>query len=221
MASYATDTKHSGYRLQPAVSREPWSVPERVREQFRKVYATINSWKPDGFYIGICSHGSGEGVSWVTSKLACAIAEQKESVVVLDANLARPTQRELFGITDAIPEIDLRSGSLNNQIVVASPVERSMKGTGSLSESVTSALTDLRSLTRIVLADCEPIADSAEVLHISSQLDGVLFIVQAEHQRKEVIGRTLQSLKRAQIPILGTVLTQRRHYIPTPVYRIL
>jgi Mrp family chromosome partitioning ATPase len=223
MSTAATGKDTERYRLELASGLAPWNVPEPVRERFRKLRAVLCSGSRNSLCIGVCSHDSGEGVSWIASKLACAIAEEARSVVVLDANLSRPEQRAQFGISDIESVLP---GSWNDNsradaagVFVATP--SAATSSASAPANLLTTIVELRSHSPFVIVDCEPLGNSAQVLQLGGALDGILFVVEAEHHRRQVIGKTLELLTRAHIPVLGTILSKRKQYIPEFIYKML
>lgn len=212
------------YRLERASTLQPWNVPEPIRDRFRKLRAVLRSNRPDGLCVGVCSHDSGEGVSWIASKLACAFAEESSSVVLFDANLSRPAQRTLFGTSqDGSPRAgvwsdDSPAEAAPAKILIATPSAPSAPPS---TANVLVALRELRSANPVVVVDCEPLGCSAQALQLAETLDGVLFVVEAEHHRRQVIAKSLELLNRAHVPVLGTVLSKRKQYIPQLIYKLL
>ena len=217
-------------RAQPEIGYllPPWNVSESVREQFRKVRAMVCPQETTNLSIAVCSHESGEGVSWVASKLACAVAEISRNVTLLDASSAHhEVQSEIFGLTAGRP---LPWDTTGRSTVFTSPsahltivsAARNVEGSRTATDvSLAPVIGQLRDRGNIVIVDCDPMGSSAQVLQLGKLLDGVLFVVEAERQRREVIGRTLESLKRARIPIVGVLLNKRKQYIPVSIYRML
>ncbi len=62
---------------------------------------------------------------------------------------------------------------------------------------------------RVVLFDTPPILESADALAFSKLVDGILFVVEAEHTRRDQVKRAFELLQGR--PILGTVLNKARH----------
>jgi Mrp family chromosome partitioning ATPase len=219
MATFATGKNTGKYRLELGDAQHSWNVAENIRDQFRKLRAVICSSEAESLCIGVCSHDSNEGVSWVVSKLACAISEKTSSVIVLDANISRPSQRKLFGISDDPSRPPGFGGSRSRQLLVASPNSATAAEFGPT--DLLTTIAELRTQAPFIIMDCEPLGSSAQVMQLAPAVDGVLFVVEAERHRRQVVGRTLELLKRAGIPVLGTVVSKRKQYIPAFVYRML
>jgi Mrp family chromosome partitioning ATPase len=127
---------------------------------------------------------------------------------------------------DTQPGLSTKMGSAlpethATQLQIATSIPSSFEDPSSSNAELASIISQLRHSSQNIVVDCEPLQNSAQVFQFSSLLDGVLLVVEAENQRREVIGRTLESLKRAQIPVMGTVLSKRKQYIPPMIYRML
>jgi Mrp family chromosome partitioning ATPase len=79
----------------------------------------------------------------------------------------------------------------------------------------------LRGQSARVLVELEPLRESAQALHVARLLDGVLVVVEAQRERREVLGQTIEVLQRAPIRILGAVINKRTRPIPEFLYRWL
>lgn len=205
-----------------------WGLSEPVREHFRKVRSALGLANLDSLCVAICCTSSGEGASWVASKLCCAIAEIGTSVILVDGNLAHPSQASIFDLKDcndvAAPVSTLSTGLVRREI--SSNISLVMPHAGEVAEHdfslrLRDSLPGLRSKAKAILIDCEPMCDSSELLNLAPAIDGVVYVLQAEHERREVVARSIAAIKRSGIRIFGLVLNQRKRYIPGWVYRAL
>lgn len=208
----------------------PWNIPESLREQFRDLKALLRCRCGDRLCVAVCSHESGEGVSWVVSKLACALAEEPAgSVLIVEGEGAHATQAKLFGVSSNPAEEVLREGattflsrrSSSPQLFVVTVKPLGSPSQTAQDEELCLAIPRLRGFAKTLIVDCEPMSSTAQLMHIGKVTDGVLFVVEAERERREAIARSLEALKRAGIPVCGVVLNKRRRHIPDFVYELL
>jgi len=197
-----------------------------LRDRFRRVGAAVCPTDDRSVSLALCSHDAGEGVSWMASRLACSLAEDGRSVLLVDANAAHPSQREIFGIgPDAGPPSPAAGFEILStpwpRLSLAVPESRPDAAEDASRSPLVPAIEALGARTDVVLIDCEPFVGSAQVLQLRSVVDGVLLVLESERSRREVIGRMLDSLRRAQLPIVGVLLNKRKRYIPAFVYRLL
>jgi Mrp family chromosome partitioning ATPase len=212
----------------------PWNVKDALRERFRRMRMAVQARAGEPRCLGVCSLSEGEGVSWITAKLACAFAETGEATFVVDAHRTRPAQCQLFDVESVQGGAVAGAAGLPlvvrptswSQLVISTPSaaspSASASGDGTHPAQLSpEALTLLRPLARYVLVDCESLRESSQVLQLGPALDGLLFVVEAERERREAIASAIESLERSRIPILGLILNKRRTYIPTFLYRRL
>jgi len=207
----------------------PWNVPEGVRDQFRRVLSTLNlATRQGSICLAVSSTCRGEGVSWVTAMLSCAIAEESGPVFLIDYNLRHPTQTQVFGV-DEKPETPVTLSDADDlhsrraprfDICILTPEANSSRGQ-EFGMSLRDALPILRQRNKVILIDCEPMRDSSQLLDLAPAIDGVVFVVEAERERREVVARNLESIGRAGVRVFGIVLNKRKRYIPDWLYRAL
>lgn len=68
----------------------------------------------------------------------------------------------------------------------------------------------LRTTYDYVLLDSPPIIAVSDALYVSKNADGIIFIVAQDKAKKNLIKEAVQTLKKSDVPIIGTVLTQMK-----------
>ncbi|HAY23096.1 MAG TPA: hypothetical protein DCY27_13240, partial [Desulfobacterales bacterium] len=81
-------------------------------------------------------------------------------------------------------------------------------------------LEEARSRYDFVLFDSAPILGSSDSFTISTKVDGVILVTEANHTRYETI-ISIESYLRGSANILGVVLNKRRFVIPKLLYNII
>jgi Mrp family chromosome partitioning ATPase len=84
-----------------------------------------------------------------------------------------------------------------------------------------SRVAELRREFDFVLIHVPALNTYAEGIALGQLADGVVLVVEANSTRRESASKVAQSLRAAQIQILGAVLNKRTYPIPEPLYRIL
>ncbi|PQZ87773.1 lipopolysaccharide biosynthesis protein [Arthrobacter sp. MYb227] len=169
--------------------------------------------------IVVSSSVPGEGKSSVTANLAVAIASTGRNVVLIDADLRRPVQTELFdmmdgaGLTDVLSHsADLEDvlqpyGHLPNLQVLCSgripPNPSELLG----SKAMKSLLSEL-ALDAVVLVDAPPLLPVTDAAILSTSADGILVVVRAGSTTGDELGKAIENLKKVDANILGAILNQ-------------
>jgi len=176
---------------------------------------------------------TGEGTSTVVREFArVSAAKFGKSVLVLDADQHHPTQHLFFHI---IPDCGWQEVVRDNK-----PIEKALHQIGETKLFVSPSseyspshphvynslliddfLNKLRQRFDLILIDSPPATTSTDGLTISSKVDGVVIVVEAEKTRWPVAETVRDKIKRSGGSILGIVLNKRRFHIPDWVYKKL
>jgi capsular exopolysaccharide synthesis family protein len=199
----------------PVVS-EPRSVEA---EAFRKLRTNLSFLGVDrgSLCCVVTSPSVGEGKSTVTANLAMAIAQSGLRVIVVEADLRRPTVHRLFGLQqrvgtttvlldhaevgDALHHLDgepvavLTSGQLP-------PNPSELLGSRPMGELVT----ELRRRADVVLIDSAPLLPVADPVVVSQFADGVLLVARAGSTTRDHIKAARAACDKGGARVLGVVL---------------
>lgn len=88
-------------------------------------------------------------------------------------------------------------------------------------ERLSPLLDQLGSQYRFVVIDGDAVYSTADTLVISTQVDGVVFVVRAEDTRWEVAQAAVQRLTQAGAKVVGSVFNRRKYYMPKWLYKNL
>jgi len=199
----------------PVVS-EPRSVEA---EAFRKLRTNLSFLGVDrgSLCCVVTSPSVGEGKSTVTANLAMAIAQSGLRVIVVEADLRRPTVHRLFGlqhrvgtttvlldhadVDDALQQLDeepvavLTSGQLP-------PNPSELLGSRPMGELVA----ELRRRADVVLIDSAPLLPVADPVVVSQFADGMLLVARAGSTTRDHIKAARAACDRGGARVLGVVL---------------
>ena len=171
----------------------------------------------------ITSAGPEEGKSTVLANLAVTEAQAGRRVIIVDADLRRPRQHELFGISNATglttalaDEKGLQNLSLQATVLQATEVPGlRVLTSGPLPPNPTELLASqpMAALQTaqspqydLVLFDAPPVVVVTDAAILASQVDGVLLVVNANGTRREHAQRAQQLLAKVNARIVGSVL---------------
>ena len=166
-----------------------------------------------------------EGKSFVSSNLAAILAMTGHRILLIDADLRRPTQHKLFQlhnevglssvlIGDAtieqavqrthVPNLDILTGGPQLPTSLVSPAELFD------SDRMTSVLNRLTNYDIIVL-DSSPVGAVSDPLILSRMVDGVLMVVYAGQTPRDMVLSTHARLKEMNANMLGVIVNRFDH----------
>jgi polysaccharide biosynthesis transport protein len=187
-------------------------------EQYRLLRTRVTRAENGRAYraIIITSPNKGDGKSLTAANLALTMAQDpQQRVLLLDADLRRPSIHRLFGIdeTPGLTDVLMGGASLEEALVSMPDYRLTVLPSGLIptqpaellgSPGMRRVLDTLRSRFDRILIDMPPVAPLADVAIASTIADGVLMIVRAGVTPKPAIERGLASIDSTKV--LGLVL---------------
>lgn len=158
-----------------------------------------------------------EGKSTVTSNLAATIAAAGKEVIVVDADLRRPTVHKVFGMVPDVGVTDVLTGraTIDEVLQVWGPNPRlNLLTAGRIppnpsellgSRAMGQLLKDL-SQRAIVLIDAPPLLPVTDAAVLSRIADGTLVVARAHKTTRDTLFRALSNLTRVRGRVLGIIL---------------
>jgi polysaccharide biosynthesis transport protein len=166
----------------------------------------------------ISSPQPGEGKSTTVANLAIAFAQLRKRVLLIDTDLRKPVQHNVFGhprgpgiaeyligeITD-FSTLILKTKVDNLSIVTAGglpPNPSELLGSNRMSELVAQLEQDWD----MVLFDSPPIVAVTDASMISAEIDAMVMVVKAGQTDKSAIDRAIDTLNNVKAPLVGVIL---------------
>jgi protein-tyrosine kinase len=218
--------------MPPLHAREPLTVPGHLdhrlvaafspqslaAEQYRSLRTRVKTAEHGRAMrtIVITSPNKGDGKSLTAANLALTMAQEfQQRVLLIDADLRRPTIHSLFGINDTpgLSDVLLGGASVDDALVTLQQHELTILPSGPVpshpaellgSTAMRRTLDALRTRFDRVLIDMPPVAPLADVSIALGMVDGLLMIVRAGVTPKPAIERALSGLDMSKV--LGLVL---------------
>lgn len=168
--------------------------------------------------IIITSPGKGDGKTLTAANLALTMAEDfQQRVLLVDADLRRPAQHELFGLGDVAGLTDVLMGAstlesaliaIEDQHLTVLPAGMPATRPAELlgSAAMRRVMETLRARFDRIIFDMPPVEPLADVNILAPLVDGVLMIVRAGMTPKPAIERALAGLDVSRV--LGLVLNE-------------
>jgi capsular exopolysaccharide synthesis family protein len=181
--------------------------------------------------VGVTSCAAGEGASTVAANLAASAAATADSPVLLvDLNIASPSQATIFGATGqrGLSEALSRNvpfgqcarpTSIENLLLLAPSAADTKQAMSCERGALRDLLQGAQHDFDLIVVDLPPVSESGPCLEVSGLLSGVLLVIEAERTRYEVASRAVQRLLQAHASVLGVVLNKRPQHIPEWLYK--
>ena len=166
----------------------------------------------------ITSPNKGDGKSLTAANLAITMAQEfQQRVLLVDADLRRPTVHRLFGVPEApgLADVLMGAAELDQALLHVPDHNLTLLPAGSVpshpaellgSASMRRVLDSLRTRFDRILIDMPPVAPLADLHIVAPMADAVLMIVRAGVTPKPAIERALSGLDISKV--LGLVLNE-------------
>lgn len=213
----------------PVLGVIPWRAPTEefdpgdlaAVEPFRVLQTNLNLTLTgtESRAVAVVSAGPGEGKSTTINRLAQVIGLAGEKVILVDADLRRPTQHRLADISRGPGLSDYLTGAaeIDDIIQVNATSGLAMVATGQV-EGFTLGLVHVNRLKALidvlkqryerVLVDSPPIIGVSDASVLATAVDGALLLIQHRRNPQAMTVRAQQTLQSARTPLWGAILNQ-------------
>lgn len=206
-------------------------------EPYRMLFKNLEFRSPEKLkLIVVSSTTSGEGKSVVASHLAATSAMLSRKTLVIDADLRRPVQHNLFnmvpetGITDVLHgqktlQQAVQPTTVDNLFVLPCGKLYGRPSQMLESEAMQSLLMEAQANYDCVIVDTSPLGACADAATLGQRSDGLVMVTRPSFTIKEELQRTVSELNKNRIPVLGiavngiTGLTERYYRYPLKGYQ--
>jgi capsular exopolysaccharide synthesis family protein len=179
-------------------------------------------------FITSCHASEGKTISAISMAYALA-AQANAKVLLIDGNLYSPMIHELFNVEPAPGLTDLLLFAMDTTNVIRSTefAHFAIMPCGSdvfnkfeifESEVFRKKLTSLRQTFDYIIVDGHAVFGSSDPAHIAGYFDGIIFVVESERTKWEVLQEARQKISNAGGNILGVILNKRKYHIPEKLY---
>jgi protein-tyrosine kinase len=196
----------------------PHLIPDYMStEQTRMIRTNLDLVLHEGpALVMVTSPDDMEQKPTISSNLAVAFAEQGKKVLLVDANIVKPSLHQLFNISDTI---GLTNVIINEESLMMNTIETYIPGLhvlpiGALSINaselwVTSKLKKFAAACReefdLVIFDVPALLTVSDPLVLANQCDGIILVVEHNKTKKEAALKTKEYLSRSNNHILGVI----------------
>lgn len=197
-----------------------------MSESFRSLRTSLMFSTAEGLphTLVVTSAAQSEGKSTTAANLATVLAQNGSRVLLIDADLRRPTLHKDFaqprspGLTNCIAQAEERGLPMDGPAIRPTEVSGlsimpAGHSTPSPAELLSSSrlgkvLADCRRLFDHVIVDAPPILGLADAVILSRIVDGVVLVAASGVTGKENFRMSVRRLRQVQAPLLGIVLNQ-------------
>lgn len=204
-------------KVRPLVEEGPDSDHAEGYRVLRTNMAFTDAGGPSKGAFAVLSGGAGEGKSTTAFNLAYVCAQQGEKVLLVDADLRRPVQHTILGVSNRF--------GLTNVLLRDVPVEETIKTTsvpnlhflpsGRLPRTSLGVLDpkrigelvhSLKLKYDVIIFDTPPLVGISDSSVIAKEVDGVILVVQYRKYPRDMIIRSKQMLDTLGVKQVGVVL---------------
>lgn len=200
-----------------------------VSEQFRTARTNINFSKPDGELTTLLFTSSlqAEGKSTSSANLACLFAQEGKKVILIDADMRKPTVHYTFHLTNTIglsniltkktPVMEaLKETTIENlQIITSGPIPPNPAELLS-AKSMDEMIEELRKHFDLIIFDAPPVLSVTDAQILANKSEGTVLVISAGATDKNSVLKAKELLTASKAKIIGTVLNnfnlEKDHY---------
>ena len=192
-------------------------VPDAEAYRILRTNIEFNRKSADANTISMVSGGPGEGKSTTLCNLAFTCAQGGYSVLIVDADLRRPTQHKLFEVNNSIGLTNYLTTNIPlEEVILSTGVENlSLMPSGILpadavgilnSQRMSDMIAELKTRYDIIFFDSPPILGVSDGAVLASEVDQSIIIVQHRRFPRVMLLRVKQSISNVGGTVLGVVL---------------
>ncbi len=204
---------------------------QQARESYRRLrsatqfIASNQAESGRGLVLMLTSAFPGEGKSVTSANLAVSLAQSGSRVVLLNADMRRPSVEQMFGF-------DSSSGL---SLYLGGQTDRSLDGLGAVeidrvpglwvipagptpanpaellnSPLLKSTISELEQSVDFVIIDCPPVLSTSDPLAVAPHVDGVIIVVDSRRTETDDLLQVRTNLENTGAKVVGAVLNRDR-----------
>lgn len=170
----------------------------------------------------VTSAGPEEGKSTTLANLAVTLAQAEKKVILVDCDLRRPSQHEIFEVGNSLglTSMVVDEEAFRNPPLQETPVPNlKLLPSGPLppnpsellgSRRMEEIIATLRERADLVLFDAPPIIAVTDAAVLASKVDGVLLVIRAGTTKRDHAQRAKALLEKVNARLVGAVLNNMR-----------
>lgn len=189
-----------------------------IAEQYRTIRTNIQFASADRKIqtIVVTSSGPSEGKSTTAANIAVVFANSGQRVLLVDADMRKPTVHKTFGLTNEVGLSKVlssnnsvlemsRPSTVDNLSILTSgpkpPNPSELLGSTRMNQVIEEA----RHLYDVIIFDMPPVVTVTDAQIMASKADGTLLVVRENVTRKDALTKAKDLLEMVQAKVLGVV----------------
>ena len=191
--------------------------PDAEAYRIMRTNVEFNRKNPDANTVTIVSGGTGEGKSTTMANIAFTFARGGYSTLIVDADLRRPSQHRIFGVSNDLGLTDFLTTDMPlEEVVLQTQVENLyLLPSGKLpsdavgilnSQRMVEFIEEVKNRFDIIFFDSPPILGVSDASVLSSAVDLTIIVVQHRRFPRAMLQRVKQAVINVGGNILGVVL---------------
>lgn len=194
----------------------------KVLEQYRSIRTNFLSYTKGQEYqtLLICSPNSNEGKSTNAANFAITLSQQGKKVLLIDADLRKPTLHLAFKTDNTFGLCDVLRGniSLNQSISKTDISDLNLLSSGSIpynssellsSHEMTKLIENAKELYDVIIFDTPALLEVADAKILASQCDGTIMVFKWGKTKTDEALEAKKSLESTNAKILGVILNEK------------
>lgn len=190
-----------------------------ISEQYRLIRTNIRFASVDKEIksIMVTSPEPSDGKSVTTANLAIVLAQQEKKVLIVDADLRKPSAHYLFNVSnnngltslltkkDSVEEVISKTYIPNLNILTSGPIPPNPSELLD-SKAMETILEELKDMFEYVLFDTPPVLAVSDAQVLANKCDGVIMVVASGKTHRERAVKAKELLEKTNGQLLGVVV---------------
>lgn len=193
-----------------------------ISEQFRTIRTNIQFSMVDKNLktLTITSAGPGAGKSTISANLAVTFAAQGKKVLLVDADMRKPTVHKTFkvhnrdGLTTLLTENDAQISeiahqtSTDNLFIITSGSIPPNPAELLASKKMSQLMTRFEELFDLIIFDLPPIIAVTDAQIMASKADGTIFVINNGGAKKDMVLKSKELLEMVNANVIGAIFNR-------------
>ncbi|SDU21831.1 capsular exopolysaccharide family [Verrucomicrobium sp. GAS474] len=199
------------------LNKEPKDTPHAESYRILRARIDLQAHSGPGNTLTMISGGPGEGKSTTLFNLAHVCAEAGQSVIILDADLRRPSQHTILDIASGpgladhlirgVPIADLiRETAIPNLHIIPAGEDAHDAISRFDNQVLREIIVELKEKYQVIFIDSPPALGVSDASVIAHEVDKVVMVIQHRRYPREISIRTKKAIEEVQGNLVGVAL---------------